>query len=478
MMSISIALIVINYLLLSKGDASRHEDLLLRNGNVLVPPKSMLIQPKIKREAVKSQGNEKSNEGRKGRKGKRLRRKQEKPRAQPKKKIRNKKGPRKGGKSLAKEKITRQDEDTCSTFYDKDNTTAVRDFRYARSQVQKAKRAKKRIEKLDKLMGKAATAFLDGAAFYKNCSDPRAKKLYEGLSKCHVTAASMCNPSDLKNTTDYADIDGCIASLEATLASSENCLSNGKCGDGPGGACNYDPIGMVARTCDYTQFDQATAKRLNQNCSASDVEGSFTYCNNLLKDNFDVASNCSNSDSVTATSCDPNSDITLDNWTLVFSHDTSGGLFSSKADALLKNEHAPWDKLYSILDNLEDYKLEDGKFHLRIVYTNWMPGVDGFNEWYQTSNPATSSSITGFEPVHINFKIRGDEGKWGGLCRSTSPYSNTLITDTPQSDYWYMAVGAMKKWNEAIPSGGIPGPRFPDWRYAITKVELYVNYWE
>ena len=57
----------------------------------------------------------------------------------------------------------------------------MRDLRYAKNQVQKARRAKKRIEKLDKLMSKAATAFLDGAAFYKDCSDPRAQALYEGL---------------------------------------------------------------------------------------------------------------------------------------------------------------------------------------------------------------------------------------------------------------------------------------------------------
>ena len=79
------------------------------------------------------------------------------------------------------------------------------------------------------------------------------------------------------------------------IISFQNCLSKGKCGTGDvgDGKCNYDPIGIVERTCDYTQFDKDVAKRLNKNCSASDVEGSFTYCNNLLKDHFAVASNCS-----------------------------------------------------------------------------------------------------------------------------------------------------------------------------------------
>ena len=90
-----------------------------------------------------------------------------------KRKNRNRNGGRGKGRN------TRQD--TCTTFYNKDNTTAVRDFRYARNQIQKAKRAKKRVEKLEKLMGKAATAFLAGAAFFKNCNDTKAKALYDSL---------------------------------------------------------------------------------------------------------------------------------------------------------------------------------------------------------------------------------------------------------------------------------------------------------
>jgi len=200
---------------------------------------------------------------------------------------------RKGGKSPQNGRNTRQD--TCATFYDQFNTAAVRDFRYARNQIQKAKRAKNMVEKLDKLTEKAATAFLAGAAFFKSCSDPRAPAIYDGLSKCNVTAASLCNPADLKNTTAYEDINVCITALENTMFSSENCLSKPACGEGSNGdgQCAYDPIGMVNRTCDYVQFGKDVAERLNKNCTASNDVGSFTYCNNLLKDNFDVISNCS-----------------------------------------------------------------------------------------------------------------------------------------------------------------------------------------
>jgi len=245
---------------------------------------------KGRRKAEKSGGKRKKGGRRKGNgNGKKKERKG--------KKGRRRNRTRKGGKSPPRGRDTRQD--TCTTFYNKDNTTAVRDFRYARNQIQKAKRAKKRVEKLDKLMEKAATAFLAGAAFYKNCPGPEAKVLYDGLSKCNVTAANACNAAALKNTTDYADLDVCITALETTMNSSENCLSKGACGSD--GTCNYVPIGMEARTCDYISFDQDVAKRLNKNCTASDVVGSFTYCNNLLKDNFAVASNCSTCSSTVTT---------------------------------------------------------------------------------------------------------------------------------------------------------------------------------
>ena len=68
--------------------------------------------------------------------------------------------------------------DSCDAFFD---SPSVRDFRYARNQIQKAERSQKGIASLDKLFGKAATAFHDAATFFKDCSDPRALPLYEGL---------------------------------------------------------------------------------------------------------------------------------------------------------------------------------------------------------------------------------------------------------------------------------------------------------
>ena len=88
---------------------------------------------------------------------------------------------RKGEKSLSTKKNTRMAYFDCPAFYNELDTTAVRDFRYARNQISKAKRAKKRIEKLERLTSKAATAFFYGAAFYKDCSATGASAVAEAL---------------------------------------------------------------------------------------------------------------------------------------------------------------------------------------------------------------------------------------------------------------------------------------------------------
>ena len=129
--------------------------------------------------------------------------------------------------------------------------------------------------------------------------------------------------------------------------------------------------------------------------------------------------------------------------TLVFSHDTSGGLFENKSDAQMKNTENPSAKLYSILRLLETFRQADGSFHLKLCY----PGLTAVhdppcNEWTQTSNPATVSNITGFTPISIVFKMTGTGGSFGGLGLSIG--SIALLCDTPTSaPNWWSAIGAL-----------------------------------
>merc|ERR1712088_888935 len=105
----------------------------------------------------------------------------------------------------------------------------------------------------------------------------------------------MCNPAELKKTAKYTLLPDCIEALEDTMESSENCLSKGTCGKGDvgDGTCKYEPIGLLPdKTCDYIDFEKNVAD-LNKKCSNATIIGSFTYCNNLLKDSYPIALNCS-----------------------------------------------------------------------------------------------------------------------------------------------------------------------------------------
>ena len=153
-------------------------------------------------------------------------------------------------------------------------------------------------------------------------------------------------------------------------------------------------------------------------------------------------------------------------WTKVFSHDTSGGLFTSDADALSKNKGNTSAKLFSILDTLESFRLQSGAFHLKLCY----PELAGkCNEWSQTSNPTTSSTITGFQTIHLAFSQRSTGSSFRGLGISPPSKSWTFIDDYPGHQNWWHAIGAKKFWGGA---DTIPGP-YPS--PSVKKVELYAE---
>ena len=155
----------------------------------------------------------------------------------------------------------------------------------------------------------------------------------------------------------------------------------------------------------------------------------------------------------------------------VFSHDLSGGLFTSYAEVGSKNPDNPDSKLFSILNQLETYRNSEGKFQLKLCYPELTWGKDGktCNEWIQSSNPYTDSTITGFEAISLAFDKNGDLNEWKGLGKNSAGNDgDAFVDDTPSNAYWYSAIGAKKAWY-----GGIPGPRHSAIS-AISKVELYV----
>ena len=147
----------------------------------------------------------------------------------------------------------------------------------------------------------------------------------------------------------------------------------------------------------------------------------------------------------------------------VFGHDTAGGLFSRRADALTKNEDNPDAKLFSILNQLEKYRGSDGNFQFKLCY----PELNKCNVWIQSSNPATETTIRGFKPISLEFTVNGIDAAWAGLGKSTS--DKVLIDDAPAYKDWFSAIGACAYW-PGKPK--IPGPRAAP--TGITKVNLYV----
>jgi len=169
----------------------------------------------------------------------------------------------------------------------------------------------------------------------------------------------------------------------------------------------------------------------------------------------------------------------------VFNHNTAGGFFAatnSPDDVLSKNPTDPNADLYSILDTLENYRDAEGKFTFKICYPEYT-GVGGgrCNEWKQTSNFATETTITGFEPIGtLAWNLRGDGQPWGGLGKNiASQQTRTLIDDMPNSSTFWNSIGAFVLYST---SGTAPniikrilGPRSSVGSRQVTKVEIFVR---
>ena len=99
---------------------------------------------------------------------------------------------------------------------------------------------------------------------------------------------------------------------------------------------------------------------------------------------------------------------------------------------------------FSALSTLESCRDEEGKLHMKIVWPNRSP--PNHNEWKQTSNPVTDSTVAGYEPIDIHFT----DLAWGGLEYNGE---QTLLDGSVNHNYWFYAVGARQRHG-----GGIPGP--------------------
>ena len=160
----------------------------------------------------------------------------------------------------------------------------------------------------------------------------------------------------------------------------------------------------------------------------------------------------------------------------VFNHDTSGGLFYSTQDALTMNPNNPDAKLFSVLNQLEDYRNHEGNFHFKLCYPEYFGIYGGHcNEWIQSSNPATEGTVTGFQGISIEFTKNGADQSWAGLGKSET--NGTLIDNTGTGDYWWGAIGATEYYQSLNGDITIPGPSADcnSCHYGAHRVDLHVS---
>ena len=102
----------------------------------------------------------------------------------------------------------------------------------------------------------------------------------------------------------------------------------------------------------------------------------------------------------------------------------------------------------------------------------WGVGGRTCNEWIQSSNPLTETTIRGFKPISLAFTKDSYLKAWRGLGKSPSAFPYAAIDDAPTESYWFTAIGATRLYR-----GKIPGPRSDRASNidAVTKVQLYVQ---
>lgn len=134
-------------------------------------------------------------------------------------------------------------------------------------------------------------------------------------------------------------------------------------------------------------------------------------------------------------------------WTLVFNQNVVGGFFTDANDALSRNSATPTADLYSILDNLDNFKA-NGRYIFRI---NW-PGYVQRNIWVQTTNPTIDQPVSGYAPLSVD--LTGSY--WGGLERNCGVSCGSSLMDGSVgiSDWWFGVGSYAAYW------GGIPAASF------------------
>ena len=142
------------------------------------------------------------------------------------------------------------------------------------------------------------------------------------------------------------------------------------------------------------------------------------------------------------------------------------GFFKDGLDALNKNADDEDADMFSILDQLEEYRTCNGTFHFKLCFPELRENFSfPCNEWTQFNNPVYDSITRDFKPVNISFQSETQE--FNGLGKSERGKLNSLIEDHP---FFYnnrsFSIGTI-----IGSEGKITGPP----GHLVERVELFVN---
>ena len=124
-----------------------------------------------------------------------------------------------------------------------------------------------------------------------------------------------------------------------------------------------------------------------------------------------------------------------------------------------KNPTDPSNDNYAILDELEQFRHDDGRFYFRLEW----PNDQTVYEWSQTSNPVSEKSA-GYQAISVPYT--------GQFWRGIEPSTAALIDGSINHGNWFYAIGSHQKWNDGIPSYAKTDS---DHKYPQQSVRLYAK---
>lgn len=121
---------------------------------------------------------------------------------------------------------------------------------------------------------------------------------------------------------------------------------------------------------------------------------------------------------------------------------------------------SPKKSYFSVLDDLEYYRLPNGKFHFKMVWKDNNGDITDVNEWLQTTNFVTAKKggVEGYEPITLSSVVNS----WGGLERNMNEGGKQSLADGSIGTEWWYALGTATNFQNAY-----PGPN--------TKTTLHVE---